>query len=109
MRPWESVGIDFMGPLPMLQDCDYLMAVIDWLTLLVHLIPMNMMVMAMQVAWLYLQEVVRLHGVPASIMSDRDSKFTSVFWYKLQWLLGMKLLMAIAFHLQMDGATERAN
>jgi hypothetical protein len=42
-------------------------------------------------------------------MSDRDSKFTSVFWCELQWLLGTKLLMSIAFHLQMDGATKRAN
>jgi transposase InsO family protein len=90
----------------MSQDCNYLMVVIDWLTLLVHLILTNMMVMAMQVMWLYLQEVIRLHGVPASIVSDRDSKFTSVFWQKLQWLLGMKLLMSTAFHPQTDGATE---
>jgi transposase InsO family protein len=67
---------------------------------------MNAMVMATQVMWLYLQEVVRLHGVPASIMSDRDSKFTSVFWRELQQLLGMKLLMTTAFHPQTDGATE---
>jgi hypothetical protein len=109
MRPWESVGIDFMGPLPMSQDCDYLMVVIDRVTSSLHLIPMNTMVTATQVAWLYLREVVRLHGVPTSIISDRDSKFTSVFWHELQWLLGTKLLMSTAFHLQLDGATERAN
>jgi hypothetical protein len=79
MRPWESVGIDFMGPLPMSQDCDYLMVVIDRLMSSVHLIPTNTTVTATQVTWLYLREVIRLHGVPASIMSDRDSKFTSVF------------------------------
>jgi hypothetical protein len=50
MRPWELVGIDFMGPLPMSQDCDYCMVVIDRLTSLVHLIPMNTTV----TAWLYL-------------------------------------------------------
>jgi hypothetical protein len=47
--------------------------------------------------------------VPACIVGDRDSKFTLVFWCELQQLLGMKLLMSTAFHLQMDGATERAN
>jgi hypothetical protein len=61
--------------------------------------------MAMQVMWLYLQEVIRLHGVPASIVSNRDSKFTLVFWHEL----GTKLLISTAFHPQTDGATERAN
>jgi hypothetical protein len=67
------------------------------------------MITATQVAWLCLQEIIRLHGVPASIMSNRDSKFTLVFWHELQWLLGTKLLMSTAFHSQMDGATKRAN
>jgi hypothetical protein len=109
MRPWESVDIDFMGSLPMSQDCDYLMVVIDRLTSLVHLIPMNTRLTAMQVVWLYLREVIRLHGVPTSIVSDRDSKFISVFWCELQQLLGTRLLMLTAFHSQMNGATERAN
>jgi hypothetical protein len=59
--------------------------------------------------WLYLSEVIRLHGVLASIVSNRDSKFTSIFWRELQQLLGTKLLMSTAFHPQMDGATEWAN
>jgi hypothetical protein len=61
------------------------------------------------VAWLYLSEVIRLHGIPASIVSDRDSKFISIFWNELQQLLGTKLLMSTAFHPQMDGATKWAN
>jgi hypothetical protein len=81
-RPWELVGIDFMGPLLKLLDFDYLIVVIDYLTLSVHLIWMNTNVMAMQVALLYLSEVVRLHSIPASIISDRDSKFTSIFWHE---------------------------
>ena len=52
---------------------------------------------------------MRLHGVPKSIVSDHDTKFTSMFWHELHRLLGTKLLMSTAFHPQMDGATERAN
>ena len=61
------------------------------------------------IAWLILKEVVRLHGIPESIVSDRDTKFTSIFWKELHRLVGSKLLMSTVFHLQTDGATERAN
>ena len=95
--------MDFMGPFPKSMDHDYLFVVIDRLTSQVHLIPTNTKVTAKQVASLY------LHGVPASIVSDRDSKFTLTFWHELQRLLGTKLLMSTAFHPQTDGATEWAN
>ena len=52
---------------------------------------------------------MRLHGIPESIVSDRDNKFTPIFWKELNILMGSKLLMSTAFHPQMDGATERAN
>ena len=68
-----------------------------------------MMVTTRGVTWLILKEVVRLHGIPESIVSDRDTKSTSIFWKELHRLLGSKLLMSTAFHPQMDGATEQAN
>ena len=52
---------------------------------------------------------MRLHGVPESIVSDHDTKFTSTFWCELLRLVGTKLLMSTAFHPQMDGTTEQAN
>ena len=73
---------------------------------MVHLIPINTMTKASELALLYIKEVVRLHGLPNSIMSDQDSKFTSKFWKETHRLLGTKLLMSTAFHPQTDGATE---
>ena len=68
--------------------------------------PTTTTVTARGIAWLILKEVVRLHGIPESIVSDRDTKFTSIFWKELHRLMGSKLLMSTTFHLQMDGATE---
>ena len=98
-----------MGPLPKLDKFDYLLVVIDRLTSQVHLVLTIMTVSVRGVAWLILKEVVRLHGIPESIVSDRDTKFTSIFWKELHRLMGSKLLMSTVFHPQTDGATERAN
>ena len=108
-RPWQSIGLDFMGPLPKANDYDYLLVVIDQLTSQVHLVPTTTTVTTRGIMWLILKEVVRLHGIPESIVSDRDTKFRSIFWKKLHRLMGSKLLMSTAFHQQTDGATEQAN
>jgi len=63
-RPWQSIGMDFMGPLPMSKSYDYLLVVIDRLTSQVHLVPTTTRITAKEVMWLFLMEVVRLHGVP---------------------------------------------
>ena len=67
------------------------------------------MVTARGIMWLILKEVMRLHRIPESIVSNRDTKFTSIFWKELHRLMGSKLLMSTAFHPQMDGAAEQAN
>ena len=108
-RPWQSIGLDFMGPLPKSYNFDYLLVVIDRLTSQVHLVPTTMTVTTRGIMWLILKEVVRLHGIPESIVSDRDTIFTSIFWKELHRLMGSKLLISTAFHPQMNGATERAN
>ena len=58
-------------------------------------------------ASLYVKEIVRMHGVPDSIVSDRDSRFTSRFWHSLQKALGTKLSFSTAFHPQTDDQSER--
>ena len=74
----------------------------------VSLVPTTTTVTARGVMWLILREVVRLHGILESIVSDRDTKFTSIFWMELHRLVGSKLLMSTMFHLQTDGAMEQA-
>ena len=108
-RPWQSIGMDFMGPLPNSNGHDYLLVVIDRLTSQIHLIPTDTRVTTKGIAWLFLKEVVRLHRVPDLIISDRDSKFTTIFWCELQRIMGIRPLMSTAFHPQMDGSTEPAN
>jgi hypothetical protein len=107
-RPWASVGIDFMGPLPESNGYDYIIVVICRLTSMLHLIATTITVKATEVAEIYYREIVRLHGLPESIVSDRDTKFTSKFWKELHRITGGKLLMSTAFHPQTDGATERS-
>ena len=97
-----------MGPLPKSNNFDYLLVVIDQLTSQVHLVPTMTTATARGVTWLILKEVIRLHGIPESIVSDRDTKFTSIFWKELHRLMGSKLLMSTMFHPQTDGATEQA-
>jgi hypothetical protein len=98
-----------MGPFPITSEgYDYLMVVICRLTSMLHVIPTMTTAKAHEIAWLFLNEVVRLHGMPESIVSDRDSKFTSKFWQELHRLFGVKLLMSTAFHPQTDGMAENA-
>jgi len=87
-RPWVSVRMDFIGPLPRLgynsKEYDYLMVIIDLFSSQVHLVPMTVIITTKGIAWLYLKEVVHLHGLPDSIVSNRDTKFTAMFWCELQ-------------------------
>ena len=108
-RPWQSTGLDFMSPLLKSNNFDYLLVMIDRLTSQVHLVPTTTMVTARGIMWLILKEVVRLHEIPESIVSDQDTKFTSIFWKELHRLMGSKLLMSTMFYPQTDGATGWAN
>ena len=75
---------------------------------MVHMIPVETTIRASQLAGLYVREIVQLHRLPDTIVSDRDAKFTSIFWQEVHQMLGVKLLMSMAFHLQTDRVSECA-
>jgi len=77
LRPWDSIGMDFMGPFPESKGFNYLWVVICHIMSMVHLILVHTTMTATQLSWIYRREIVRLHGLPNTIVSDRNSKFTS--------------------------------
>ena len=83
--------------------------VVDRLMKSAHFIPLPVTKNVRLLCEKYIQEVVRLHGVPLSIVSDRDTLFTSRFWKGLQSAMGMNLAMSTEYHPQTDGQTERIN
>ena len=107
VAPWTSIGMDFVGPFPEVDTYDYIWVVLCRLTSLVHIIPIRTTNTAAQLAPIFLSNIVRLHGLPDTIVSDRDPKFTSQFWTETHRLLGIKLARSTAFHPQTDGASER--
>lgn len=112
-KPWDSIGMDFVGPFPEVEvehrKFNYLWVIVCRLTSMVHLIPVHTTMTASQLSAVYMREIVRLHGLPTSIVSDRNSKFTSKWWRELHRMLGSRLLMSTSFHPQTDGMTERMN
>ena len=100
--------MDFVGPFPLSNGYDYMWVVLCQLMSMMHLIQVETTIRASQLAGLYIQEIVQLHGLPDTIVSDRDTKFTLIFWREVHRMLGAKLLMSTAFHPQTDGASEHA-
>ncbi|GAB4820780.1 hypothetical protein N2152v2_007826 [Parachlorella kessleri] len=109
-RKWEMVTTDLITQLPRAPSGKDAIAVfVDKLTKMVHLAATTTTVTAPEFARLYFDNVVRLHGVQRSIVSDRDPRFTSKFWEALHTLQGTSLSRSTAYHPQTDGQTERAN
>src|SRR6185369_5885441 len=107
---WEQISMDFITQLPTTQQGhDAIFVVVDRLTKRAHFIPTHTSVTAPEVATLFLNTIFKDHGIPRTIISDRDARFTSHFWKALFQKLGTKLAMSTAFHPQTDGQTERTN
>jgi transposase InsO family protein len=109
-RPWEVISIDFVGPLPRTKDYfDAVLVVVDKFSKMAHFIPTTTQVDAAKTAKLLISNVFKLHGLPSSIISDRDPRFTAGLWRKLFRAWGTQLKMSSSYHPQTDGQTERLN
>jgi hypothetical protein len=106
---WADIGLNFVEVLPRVHSKTVILSVVDRFSKYCHFIPLAHPYTAESVAQAFFTDIVRLHGIPRSIVSDRDPVFCSSFWRELMRLTGTKLLMSSAFHPQTDGQTEAAN
>ena len=86
---------------------DAVWVIVDQLTKSAHFLVVRMTFTLEEFCWLYIREIFRLHGVPVSIVLDRDPGFMTNFWKSFQKAMGTQLMMSTAFHPQTDGQSER--
>ncbi|GJY80363.1 putative nucleotidyltransferase, ribonuclease H [Tanacetum coccineum] len=105
---WDEISMDFVTGLPRTQrKHDAIWVVVDRLTKTAHFLPIRKDFSISRLAEMFQQEIVRLHGTPSAIVSDRDPRFTSRFWKGLQNAWGTRLKFSTAFHPETDGQSER--
>ena len=105
---WKNITINFVSELPRTQkEHDTIWVIMNRLTKSVHFLPVNMKDSLEKLEQLYLDKIIRLHGVSVSIVSDRDPHFVSRFWQRMQEAVGSKLHLSTAYHPQIDGQSER--
>jgi hypothetical protein len=108
-QAWEVISMDFIEGLPSSDHYNSLLVVIDKFSKYGHFIPLKHPFTTLQVAQLFMNHVYKLHGLPKTIISDRDRVFTSFVWQQLFRLSDTKLMMSSSYHPQTDGQTERLN
>nr|GEX85066.1 putative reverse transcriptase domain-containing protein [Tanacetum cinerariifolium] len=105
---WEKITKDFITKLPKTTNgYDTIWVIVDRLTKSAHFLPMRENDPIEKLMKLYMKEVVTRHGVPVSIISDHDGRFTSLFWQALHNALGTRSDMSTTYHLEIDGQSER--
>ena len=106
----EVISIYFIVGLPLMGRRQKLIfIVVDFMTKSAHFILVRTMYQAPDIARVFISDIVRLHGVPKRIISDRGSMFTRLFWMSFQEALGTQLNFSTAYHPETDRKTERTN
>jgi hypothetical protein len=95
---WHSISMDFIEGLPKSGTMDCILVVVDRFSKYSHFLPSTHPFSASKVAKLFLDNVYKLHGMLATIVSDRDRVFTSSFWQQLFTMIGTQLCMSLAYH-----------
>lgn len=108
-RIWEDISMDFITGLPKSKGYEAIFVVVDRLSKYCHFIPLKHPYIARSLAEIFSKEVVKLHGIPMSIVSDRDPIFMSNFWRELFKAQGTQLKMSSSYHPESDGQTEVVN
>ena len=106
---WADIAMDFVDGLPRVHGKTVILTVVDRFSKYAHFVPLSHPYTAASVARAFFHDIVRLHGVPASIVSDRDPVFTGNVWRDLFKMAGVTLRMSTAFHPQTDGQSEVVN
>ena len=109
MTLWNAISIDIIVGLPESQGYTKIWVIVDRFSKMAHFIPLTTEVFIKELALIFLQNVWQLHGLPESIISDRDTHFASKFWISMMQLLQVKINMSTAFDPETDGQTEMVN
>ena len=108
-KAWTHISADFITKLPLAQEYNSILVVVDRFTKMAHFMPTTEKTTAEGLARLFRDNVWQLHGLPESIISDRSPQFVAGLMRELNKMLGIKTKLSTAFHLQTDGQTERMN
>jgi hypothetical protein len=107
---WEDLSMDFIVGLPNTsRHHDSIWVIVDRLTKTAHFLPVHTTHRAEKYAEIYIDQIVRLYGIPRTIVSDRGAPFVAIFWEQLQESLGTHVIRSSTYHPQTDGQTERVN
>lgn len=105
---WDIISMDFVTGLPStLKGSDAIWVIVDRLAKSPHFILIKISFPLQRLTEIYIEVIVKLHDIPSSIVSDRDPRFTSIFWGSLQDALGTKLRLTLEYHPHIDGQTGR--
>jgi hypothetical protein len=106
---WQDLTMDFIEGLPKSEGYNSILVVVDRFSKYPHFFPLKHPFTATKVAQVFLDNIVKLHGTPRSLVSDKDKVFTSNFWKALFSSLNTKLALTTSYHSWSDGQSERVN